>query len=802
MAHAAYHDGSTSLLDGYTPQLGVYDECMAADGSVRPAWRDAIAVWDAVSADQHAARHRIAERYLSDNGVAHRVYGSDHSEERPWPLSHVPLVIDAQEWSALEAGLIQRAELLEQVVADLYGPQRLVEQGHIPAMLVAGAPGFLRPLVGTQPKGGHHLHYIAIELGRGPDGRWWVLGDRTQAPSGGGYALENRLATSRAMGTDLPQLNVRRLAAFFQGFREALGQMRGASSARVGLLTPGPFNQTYYEQAFLARYLGFLLLEGGDLIIRNDALYVRTVRGLKPLDVLWRRVDADFCDPLELRADSRLGVPGLVQAARSGGLTCVNALGAGVLESRAFMAFLPQLSNVLLGEPLALPNIATWWRGDPAMREQAEGAGGDTLALSAYGTSLPLDGALSGPVPNEAALDADLVTQESVRLSTMPTFSGDTDGPLLQPRPVSLRAFLARTSAGWQVMPGGFARVSESRDTRALTMQDGTQSCDVWVRASAPQAPTTLLPGAKGQAIRRVPGTLPARAADNLFWLGRYTERAQLSLRLLKAYLNRSPDVGNASDPLLSAMEVQLALWSVDEPYTQDVFARTLLPALQASHACASAIRDRFSPDGWQTLNQFVARTNMPAFQALGPSEQIDEALYMLAAFAGLVGENMIRLSGWRFLEIGRRIERALGTSQLAGEFGYPDSATSPAGRFDLLLEVADSVMSYRQRYSVTLDRDTVLDLVVLDPNNPRSVTFQLEKIQTHIDEITDHAAFEQKSELQRLSFSMWSTLHTLSVDQLQEGYLAMVADNLGTLSAMIGDTFITPGEATSTVQL
>jgi uncharacterized circularly permuted ATP-grasp superfamily protein len=432
-----------SLLDGYAPLPEAFDECVDETGAVRPAWRDAIDLWDRQSDAEKSARRQAADRYLRDNGVAHRVYGDDRSVERPWPLSHMPLVIGADEWQALERGLIQRANLLERVLADLYGPQTLVRDGHLPASLVAGAPGFLRPLVGATPKGGHHLHYIAVELGRGPYGRWWVLGDRTQAPSGAGYALENRLATSRANGRDLSRLHVVRLARFFQRFREALGNMKGTDASRVGLLTPGPYNETYYEQAFLARYLGFLLLEGGDLIMRDDKLFVRTVRGLKQIDVLWRRVDADFCDPLELRADSRLGVPGLVDVVRTGGLTCINSLGAGLLESRAFMAFLPKLANHLLGEGLHLPNIATWWRGDPAMRAKAEQAHGDTVRLNAFGTSLPMDGALFAGQGDVPLREEESVSQESVRLSTMPTLPESGEGPLV-PRPFSLRVFFWR----------------------------------------------------------------------------------------------------------------------------------------------------------------------------------------------------------------------------------------------------------------------------------------------------------------------------------------------------------------------
>lgn len=371
--------------------------------------------------------------------------------------------------------------------------------------------------------------------------------------------------------------------------------MKGVDASRVGLLTPGPYNETYYEQAFLARYLGFLLLEGGDLIMRDEKLFVRTVRGLKQIDVLWRRVDADFCDPLELRAESRLGVPGLVHVVQSGGLTCINSLGAGLLESRAFMAFLPKLANHLLGENLHLPNIATWWRGDPAMRAKADQAHGDTVCLNAFGTSLPMDGTLFTGQGEMPLREEESVSQESVRLSTMPTLPASGDGPLV-PRPFSLRVFLARTADGWTVMPGGFCRVAESDDTRALSMQDGSRSCDVWVQSDAPVRPVTLLPKPGKRSVRRVPGTLPARAADNLFWLGRYTERAQLALRLTRACLERRADSTTDQDALLHAIEDQLGHWCGRQNHT-DAFCRS-----------ASAHPERCPPYGLGHTGQVLAR--------------------------------------------------------------------------------------------------------------------------------------------------------------------------------------------------
>lgn len=796
------HPASGGLLTGYAPLPDAMDECVAADGTVRPAWKDAIALWNRQSEQDREARRRAANRYLRDNGVAHRIYGSDASSERPWPISHLPLLIDAAEWAALEAGLIQRAALLEAILQDLYGPQDLVKDGHVPAALVGGSPGFLRPMVGGQPAGSPHLHFLAVDLGRGPDGRWWVLGDRTQAPSGTGYALENRLATARAMGPELRALDVRRLAAFFQDFREAMGSRRGPNATRVGLLTPGPYNETYYEQAFLARYLGWLLLEGGDLIAEADGLYVRTVRGLRRVDVIWRRLDADFCDPLELRADSRLGVPGFVRVIKSGALTCANGLGAGLVESRGFMAFLPHLAQTLLGEELSVPNIATWWMGDEKTRASVDNGdvAAPTVRLSAYGTSLPMDAEDEPPQAVGKPHPRDQVAQEVVRLSTMPAFETDPARPgeaRLRPRPFSLRVFLARTADGWSVMPGGFCRVADTDDTRALSMQDGSLSADVWVLGAAKRQHVSLLPGPGPEKVRRVPGTLPARAADNLFWLGRYTERAQLTMRLALAYLERRMDGLPKDDPLLRTVQSQLRLWGTADPDDATVFADTVLPVLTQARDAASSIRDRFSPDAWRTLHHFVERASEPAFRQLAPVEQIEAGLATLAAFSGLASENMIRLTGWRFLEIGRRIERAMSTCQATSMLAYREPR---AGTLDLLLEVADSVMSYRQRYSVTTDRQTVVDLVVLDPNNPRSVAFQLDRIRTHIDEITDHQAFEQQSDLQRLAMALWSKAYTGRAKAIDQAWLEAAGEALRAMSDTIIKGYVTPGTAGRTI--
>ena len=365
--------GLAQFVAAYRPLPGIFDEMMDGDGRVRAHWRPFLTMLAALGSDEINRRFAAADRYLRGSGVFYRVYEDAAGIERPWPLSHVPLIIEPTEWKLLEAGLIQRAELLEAVLADAYGPALLSSDGRLPAALIAGNPEFLRPMVGVPPPGGAHLRFYAVDVGRGADGRWWVLSDRAQAPSGAGYAIENRLALSRAIPDIYRTTRVERVAPFFQAFQAELLALSRQDDPQICLLTPGPMSETYFEHAYLARYLGLLLVEGEDLTVRDDGVFVRTVSGLRRTEVLLRRIDADFADPLELNAASRLGAPGLLQAVRDDKIVIINSLGAGLVEARAMLAFLPALAPIVLGADLAIPNVATWWLGRADMREEMIG---------------------------------------------------------------------------------------------------------------------------------------------------------------------------------------------------------------------------------------------------------------------------------------------------------------------------------------------------------------------------------------------------------------------------------------------
>jgi len=533
----------------YAPLPGAPDEFIGPDGRPRRHWRqflEALAQFDEIALAQ---RFDAADRRIRDMGISYRAYGE--SQERAWPLSRMPLLVSPTDWAEISAGVAQRAELLDRILADVYGPARLVSEGALPAAVIAGSPEYLRAMRGVTPHSGRWMQLYGADIGRGPDGRWWILGDRAQAPSGAGHALENRLVTSRAFPNLYAQMNVERLAPFFRAFRNGLRRSARRTDPRVCLLTQGPWSETYFEQTYLARYLGFLLVQGADLVVDEGKIHVRTIAGLKRADVIWRRIDGDYCDPLELNASSTIGVPGMVETLRGGAVTVANMPGTGIVESRALLAFMPALALRVLGEDLKLPNIATWWCGQAEARahvvRQIEHLALANAFASAPSAFLDRDTAIGAELKDEerakfrAAVEArgiDFVGQELVRLSTMPVWK---DGRLA-PRPFVLRVYAAATPDGWRVMPGGFCRVSDAPDARAVSMGAGVQSADVWILSERPVELTSLLPADDSEKIIRQLGNLPSRAADNLFWFGRYLERAEATLRLIRGLFNRAVD--------------------------------------------------------------------------------------------------------------------------------------------------------------------------------------------------------------------------------------------------------------------
>ncbi|MBK5264336.1 MAG: circularly permuted type 2 ATP-grasp protein, partial [Alphaproteobacteria bacterium] len=711
------------------------DVLLGATPDMANCWR-AMLEWIAslCQGDLPALKERVT-RQTRDLGMAFRLLGDE--DERPWPLSPIPLLIDEAEWNAIDSAIGQRADLLEYIITDIYGPQSLVTSGVLPAPVITGSPHFWRQMIGVKPARNRHLHFYAATLGRGPDGEWRVLADHCRTPAGAGYALENRLAMARSTGALLGNLNVKRLASFFSDFRAGLAACCERVEPRIGLLTPGRFNQSYAEQAHLARYLGFLLVEGEDLSVRDDQLFVRTIEGLKHIDAVWRRIDSTLLDPLAFDSRSTIGVPGFLDAVTAGNVVVANALGAGVVESSAFTAFLPALAREILDTDLAIPNIASWWCGQQAECNRVLGSLDNMVIAPAFGQ--PVQGLEDGQPRLGASLDAaervalveaikrrpqDYIGQEVVRLSTMPALMNGGLGA----RPFTLRVFAARNKDGkWCVMPGGFARLANEGDIRAAVMGEGAYSADVCIIGKGVEPPVSLLPADLEPKIRRIAGTLPSRAADDLYWLARYIERSEMTLRIIRAILGGSMEVnsgvGFSAQTMNRLQDLLLARDAVADTHSPPSivsFCRSALNDQQVSGSVRTLLRtartiglgmrDRLSPDVWRLLD-----SEWPSLYADNVGSMLDQTTALTdrcSAFAGLASENMGRTAGWRFHDLGRRVERAINICQLIRLFGSP-----PVGTDDLviLLDLCDSQISYRSRYLLGLSLFPVRDLVGLE---------------------------------------------------------------------------------------
>src|SRR4051794_38286064 len=667
----------------YFPRPGTFDEFVEpgegpGQWKVRPQWRTFFGHLTALGPTELRRRWREALHLIHENGVSYNVYGDERGMERPWSLSPVPVLVAPDEWAGLAAGVAQRARLLDMLLADLYGAQRSLTEGWLPPELVFAHASFLRPLHGTRLPRGSWLPLAGVDVVRGPDGRWRALADRTQAPSGAGYALENRIVVSRALPDLFRECNVERLALFFRTLQETLARVapHNRDNPRVVLLTPGPYNATYFEQAYLAQYLGYTLTSGGDLTVRDDRVFLKTLSGLQPVDVILRRVNDDYCDPLALRPDSVLGVPGLVQAIRQGNVALANPLGSGLLQTAAIQPYLPRIARHLLGEDLALPSAETYWCGDraalPIVLDRFEHLVLKPTFAEAF--THPIFVASLSSEEREIlrarvlASPREWVAQEHIAASTTPLLEGET----LVPRALVLRSYAVAGPDGYTVMPGGLARVARSSDNPEVSMQVGAGSKDTWVLSSGPVSTFSLLrPLSTAVELTRGGGDLPSRTADNLYWLGRYAERAEGIARLARVVLARLQEAPGdstvAAGPELVALFSALAAQTeLELPSASPIEVGRAQPANEAQlleslldpeHPgslgavgrrvlrAARMVRDRLSADTWRVLSTLDDDLRPSPGEArplsLGAAVALlDRTVLALAAFSGLAMES------------------------------------------------------------------------------------------------------------------------------------------------------------------
>lgn len=737
---------------------------IADHAGITDAWSQFFAQCETDGLGDLAQRNARLQTQFHDNSVACNVYSDDGRPQRPWSPELLPLILSPASWQQIEAGITQRMRLLDRVLADVYGPQRLLAQGLLPPALVQGHPGYVRALHGMAPVGGTHLHLAAFDLIRGPDGHWWVVSQHTQAPAGLGHLLENRLAVSPLFPQAFESLQVQHLGSAYRALVHGLRHMSPAGQdAHIALLTPGPYSATYFEHAYLARHLGMTLVEGSDLVVRDLHLYLKTLRGLVPIHGLLKCLDDAYLDPLELRPDSALGVPGLLQAMRAGHVLVANAPGSAFLESPALLGFLPALSQHLLGEALRLPALPTWWCGERPALEDALPRLAECVIRPTY-PEAPQNTPFAhvpgrGLTPEERQAWAmrlqrhgdDYTLQMEVPLSQMPTWPTPDSAPnaaQLVPRPVMLRVFaVSDGTQSWRVLPGGLAQV-QGDDAGIATLQGGSSSADVWARSAGPVDPADRLQAPRTPATLAQPPWVTRRAAENLFWLGRYTERADNQARLAQLTLACLSDDAPPALPLLAWLERMAGYASLvppgspaltPAPETRQAFAHALAASLgtttsvgynlRAMRLAGAAVRERLPQAHWNLIQRteetFFNRCAAPAANTGAPQAARDTLQHtrdQLATLTSLQTGRTLDDDGWLLLGIGRHLER-LGFLVIALQHGLASGALQQAGGGAALDALFDPALAFPAPPTHRHDTAALIHRLVQDRNHPHALS-------------------------------------------------------------------------------
>lgn len=805
----------------YEPSQDGLDDVVDAEGNEHPHWHYLLNALEKMGPASFADRQAKALRILRDDGATYNIYEDSLAPNRTWGLDLVPSLISSDQWATIEAGLIERSDLFNLILRDLYGPRDLIRQGVIPPEALFAHRGFLRACDGIQMPGEHELILHATDMMRTANGEMCIVTDRTQSPSGAGYALENRTVMSRVLPSLYRDSHVHRLAGFFQRLRQKLYSLSpNQDNPRVVILTPGSFNETYFEHAYIANYLGLNLVQSGDLVVRNGFVWMKTLDGLSRVDVILRRVDDDYCDPVELRGDSQLGVPGLLDVARAGHVVIANPLGSGVLENPVFLKYLPAIAKQLLGRELRLGHVKSYWCGDakdlayvtahlselvikPIFRSVAQ--------RSVYGAHLTASQQQT-LLANIKANPLQYVAQPALNTAHTPTFINGR----LEPRPAILRTFSVASDTSYVIMPGGLTRVGVEPSEFIISNQTGSQSKDTWVIASEPERDDETLEPKESYAKDADRISLPSRVVENLFWMGRNAERAEASLRVLRTVFmqlnSEMPITFQARRHLLEAVTAVTAthpgfinapdtlIQNPDTELLRVVSDGSLLGSvrsnLNALINCADEAKELLSSDMLRVVNDISDAlqdldSGLSGGLASAPEEALDPLVSYLMALSGLAQESMVRDFGWRFMEIGRRLERAHLTTIIIERMLVPEVSdySQPMLISSLLLSL-ESLISYRRRYRARLGVQSSLDLIMMDTSNPRSLLYQIESLKEHVaalpvhDQLTHELAAKDRLLLECETVIKLPALAELS--RVSDGSRLNLATNLARMKELL----------------
>lgn len=790
------------LLNAYRlSQTGGYDELLDGDGAPRRHWLPFLKELNALPEADRAARALRLDRRVRETGIAYDVFADPTLGSQQWQLDLVPIVFSSAEWRWLEAALIQRAELFDAVLNDLYGDQHLLRDGHLPPELVFSDSAYLRACQGVLPHSGG-LRFYAADLARGADGQWRIIDSHAETLAGAGFALANRMVHTHVAGDLFNASNAVRLAPYFQDVQAALTQHSGRDNARIALLTPGAHHEDYFSHAYIARYLGYLLVEGADLRTRGGQVFLKTLEGLKEIDLIVRCVDGRASDPLELDPSGYDGPSGLVRTCRRSPGLVVNAIGSALVQNRALGPYLPKLAKHLLGEDLALHDAPRWWLGcEKSRRHVAERFDQLVIRKAQEGTGRPGQAALGQDTRSMSDAERDLlkreialhgarlVAEEKIGFSKAPVYANGS----LAPQPFAVRMFVARTQAGYVAMPGGLAMTIDPDRAVALSAPDG-HTRDVWVLSDAEQAHHVSLwrPALETARVQRAQRVIQSRVADDLFWLGRYTERADWTMRVLRSALRRVAEDSGPEAGTVAARKCLQVLLTDDDSTAADRAriagldydglcaklvrgggaTRTLERTMQRLYKVAHLARDRLSLEAFQTLSRFRPGDTWAASLASarpgGVLDLLDEGLASISAFNGLMHENMTRNFGWSILDMGRRLERAYNLSEAMMALFIPaPDAEEEQNSLMLLLELADSFITYRSRYRLDPMLPLVLDLLLLDDTNPRSLCYQLAAFSRQLETLPEGKQGVSLTEDRRVILALLTSIRLADIERI-----------------------------------
>ena len=830
-------DGSAfeGILRDYVPRTDSFDECVGPSGAIRSQWQTVLAKLDTIGLTDLRRRWTAAQGQIDRDGITFNPHDLEGNAARPWTLDAIPLVLPGAEWSALTARLAQRGRLMELILADLFGPQRLLKEQIIPPDVLYGHPSYYPRYHGLRKPNQRHLWYYATDLARSPNGSWWVTGDRTRAPFGIGYVLENRIVTSRMLASTFQEAKVHRLAPFYVKLREELRQSapRSKDNPRIVLWTKGPHSHSYFEDSYLARYLGYTLAEGKDLAVRGDRVMLKTLGGLLPVEVLLRRLDDEQTDPVELWSEGVGGIPSLLEVMRSEQVAVANTPGSRLVESPLICAFLEGICRFFLGENLAIPSLATWWCGQPqalayvlehfdelsirpAYRAADEGPVRPALMLKAERDAL---------LAQIRAKPERFVGQEIVQRSTTPVLTDDG----VEPWYVAIRAFLVAHGESFEAMDGGLARVSATANVLDFTMTAGERSQDLWILSEGVVDEVSLLaPSGQRMPPRRSGSELPSRVADDLFWLGRSVEQAEQIARLLRVVFESLGSESADSPARQSLLRALVDQEQIDAEAAEAISAggwtasdiadklaavvfdtehpSGLRRAIGNAVELTGKVRDRIAVDMWRTIDRLDRLTTQQGgwtgIRTIRMIELLGAVLAELMSFTGLAAESMTRTLGWRFLDLGRRVERTAQTTCLLKAF-FLRAALEEPSVIETVLKVTDSLMTYRNRYLATFQVPAALDLLLTDDSNPRSIAYQLARMDEHVEELPRDKSLAILTPEQRLATAMRSDVRLADVFQLSvigrdgcRGELAWLLERLETqipeLSNVLSSRYLT----------